>query len=176
MFKPFFLIAFFYFLSLFSCAPNSIPPLDYPQPPGIETEEGVVTEGTGEVDVDPGDVDAAESECKTLKITLKNGEGIIFNESKIVQREISDIYNIYFEDDKFYSIREFGSIAKVGDMGNMKLCKVNYPESGFCDESKIIKNHVYIYESYDENIKVEFRVKSYKKSIEVKISYHVRKD
>lgn len=112
--------------------------------------------------------------CDVQEVILKNGQGIAFANGKIIPDIEVALYNIYFKSDKFYVKRKEGGIRTVGDQGNRILCDINYPVYGYCDYIKIIKKYVYLYESHDENIRAEIRVKSLKKSKEVNISYHVR--
>jgi len=114
--------------------------------------------------------------CETQEKILRNREGIVFSSSEIVQKDQSDRYDIYFQNDKFFSRKKMGGIATVGDQGSRRLCDINYPACGYCDCSKIVERHVYLYESYNDNIRAEIRVLSFIESEEVKISYHVRRD
>ena len=112
--------------------------------------------------------------CDVQEVILKNGHGIAFANGKIIQDIETESYDIYFKSDKFYVKRKEGGIATVGNQGNKILCDINYPVYGYCDYIRIRKKWVYLYESHDENIRAEIRVKSFKKSEEVEISYHVR--
>lgn len=110
--------------------------------------------------------------CETQEIILKSGDGIIFETAEIAKKDDSDIF---FEDDKFFCSKSKGRIAAAGDQGNKSLCDINYPLWGYCDSIIIKLNHVYLYESAGSSFRAEIRVKLFKKSIEVIVSYHVRK-
>lgn len=112
-----------------------------------------------------------ETFCNTQEAVLKNGKGIRFFPGKIVQKDDSDIY---FENDKFYSGKERGKIATVGDQGYMSLCDINYPEEGYSDSCKIVRRYVYMY--YHIDIRAEIRVIFFRESEEVKFIFHVRID
>lgn len=141
----FFLISFFLILFSYSC----------------------IGAGSPDLSIEPW----AETSCETQEAVLKNGEGVILTTGEIVQKDYSDIY---FENDKFYSGKERGKIATVGDQGYMRLCDINYPEEGYSDSCKIVKRHVYMYNHID--IRAEIRVISFRESEEVKFIYHVRID
>jgi len=131
--------------------------LPYPPPPTPKPEEPPPT-----------------PPCDIQEVVLKNGKGIAFSNGKIIHNIEEESYDIYFKNEKFYVKKKKGGIATLGDQGNISLCEINYPAYGYCDCIKIIENHVYLYESYTDNILSEIRVKSFEKSKEVKISYHVR--
>ncbi len=132
---------------------------DLPWPPDEEADtEGAVEE---------------EEQCETREIVLKNAQGLAFSSGDVVEKEAADIY---FQDEHLYSRRGKGGISSVGEQGNKSLCDINYPLSGYCDCSLIVKNHVYIYESYHDDIHAEIRVKSFKPGEEVKIVYHLKKE
>jgi hypothetical protein len=96
-----------------------------------------------------------------------------FSSGDIVEKEAADIY---FQDDHLYSRRAKGGISSVGEQGSISLCNINYPPYGYCDCSLIGENHVYIYESYHDDIHAEIRIKSFKPGEKVEIVYHVRKE
>ena len=124
----------------------------------------------------PPDLPTETPPCETQEKRLQNGEGIVFSSGEIVQKDQSDKYDIYFQNDKLFCKREKGGIATVGDQGRRSLCDINYPVWGYCDCCEIVVRHVYMFESYYENIRAEIRVYFYRESEEVRISYHVRRD
>ena len=118
--------------------------------------------------------DRSNIRCDTQELILNNGDGISFSTGEIINIENSNLYDIYFKDDKFYAQRNRGEIATVGDKGSKTLCHINYPVSGFVDMIKIINNNVYMYKSKNGTYRTEIRVKSYNESEDIKIIFHVR--
>lgn len=117
-----------------------------------------------------------EADCKIHRSVLTNKECITFIDGKVSHINQVESYDVCFKDEKFYVMKGKGGINTVGDQGKKSLCGINYPSSGYRDSFKIIKNHVYLYESYTNDILVEIRVKSFVKNTVVRINYHVRKD
>jgi hypothetical protein len=130
------------------------------------------------VDVEPNEKDPKIIECITKEIILKNQEGIILSSGNRIQKNYINKSDIYFKDDRFITNEKLGKIISVGDKGAMSLCDINYPEFNveYKNSAKIVKDHVYMYVSLDGNIRAEIRIKSYQKSKQIKISYHVRID
>lgn len=136
--------------------------VDLPWPPSQSKEDKTTTTS-----------EKPQEQCKTSYVTLSNGQGLIFKSGDIVEENEADIH---FKENKLYTRRGKGGIASVGNQGNRSLCDVNYPPDGYCDCSLIGGNHVYIYESYHDDIHAEIRIKSFKPGEKVEIVYHVRKE